>query len=176
MSLSAEQLAFLRDFALSEAPKALAALEIADSDNEQFYALPGAAFAAFHLGRFDDAKDYAERALALAVSFQDNWHYGNVKHKSPSILGLLALQKGDVPGAVEALHASGATPGSPQLNSFGPTMQLAIALLEAGERDAVLHYLEQCASFWKMGGSLLAIWRRKIVAGEMPNFVHQRYG
>jgi hypothetical protein len=40
-------------------------------------------------------------------------------------------------------------PGSPTLNSFGPDMSLAKDLLEAGERDSVLQFFDQCRAFWK---------------------------
>jgi hypothetical protein len=38
----------------------------------------------------------------------------------------------------------------------------------AGERDAVIRYLDQCSAFSEMGRTSLAIWRRKITAGDMP--------
>ena len=176
MVLTAEQANLLRENAVGTAHKALAELEAAKADDGRFYALPRAAFAAFNPGLFDDARRHAERALLLSDSFKDNWNFGNAVHHGHSVLGLLALQRRDRTAAIQALHASGAMRGSPQLDSFGPTMQLAIALLEVGERDAVLHYLEQCAVFWRLGSTSLAIWRRKIVAGEMPNFFHHRYG
>ena len=176
MTSTKEQLATQKAAVLSFAQKALAKLEVASSEEQQFYALPNAAFAAYHLERWDDGKTYAERALSLADSFTDNWNLGNAVHTAHTIAGLLALRQGDRAAAVDALHASGTTPGSPQLNSFGPTMQLAIALLEVGERHAVMSYLTQCSTFWKMGSASLAIWPRKIAAGEMPNFFNHRYG
>lgn len=68
------------------------------------------------------------------------------------------------------LRAAGETPGSPQLNSFGPNMTLAKDLLERGERDAVLAYFEACRVFWKMGGNSLDAWRQDVEAGRIPNF------
>ena len=176
MVLTTELKATFKAAALKDAHKSLAKLEAAASDEEQYYALPRGAFAAFNLGQFDDAKRCAEQALTLADNFKDNWNFGNAVHRANSVRGLLARQNDDRARALAALHASGATPGSPQLNSFGPTMQLAIALLEVGERDAVLRYLDQCGAFWRMGTASIAIWRRKIVAGQMPNFFSHRYG
>lgn len=176
MELTSELVNTLKTAALNEAQNSLEKLGVATSDEETFCALPRAAFAAFNLGQFDEAERLAEVTLTLAERFKNSWNFGNALHSAHSILGLLALKHDDRPGAIEALHASGATPGSPQLNSFGPTMQLAIALLEVGERDAVLRYLDQCSAFWKLGSSSLAIWRRKIMAGEMPNFFQHRYG
>ena len=176
MTLTEEQLGKQKEVVLNGAPKALAEIEAASSEEQQFYALPNAAFAAYHLECWDHAKTYAERALSLADSFTDNWNFGNAVFTAHTIAGLLALRQGDRATAIAALHASGTTPGSPQLNSFGPTMQLAIALLEVGERDAVMNYLTQCGTFWTMGSTSLAIWQRKIAAGEMPNFFSHRYG
>ncbi len=176
IAFTEEELVKQKEVVLSFAPKALADLEAARSEEDQFYALPGAAFAAYHLERWDDAKTYAERALLLADSFTGNWNFANAVYTAHTIAGLLALRHGDRATAVDALHASGTTPGSPQLNSFGPTMQLAIALLEVGELDAVMSYLTQCGTFWKLGSTSLAIWQRKIAAGEMPNFFSHRYG
>ena len=34
------------------------------------------------------------------------------------------------------------------LSSFGPNMQLARELHEAGEADAVVRYLARCSEFW----------------------------
>ena len=176
MVLTPELAATFKVAALKVAHKSLAELEADASAHEQFYALPGGVFAAFNLGQFDDAKRYAEQALNLADGFKDNWNFGNAVHSAHSVRGLLALKNDDRAGALASLHASDATPGSPQLYSFGPTMQLAIALLEVGECDAVLLYLDQCGIFWQMGATSLVIWRRKIVAGQMPNFFHHRYG
>ena len=61
---------------------------------------------------------------------------------------------------------AGKTPGSPQLDSFGPDRDLARALLERGERTAVLAYLAECARFWKGREALLEGWRAAIERGE----------
>ena len=65
------------------------------------------------------------------------------------------------------LRASGATPGSPQLNSFGPNMSLASDLLQQGETEAVLAYFELCRVFWTMGGSRLDAWTQDVLAGTL---------
>ena len=68
---------------------------------------------------------------------------------------------------------SGDTPGSPQLNSFGPSMRLARELLRSGESEAVLAYFAQCRRFWKMGQTWLNIWERKVARGAIPTFFMQ---
>ena len=165
-----EMEAGLRQMVLDRAPGELAQLAEAVDDREAFVHLPSAAAAAFHLERFADAKQFAERALALAPAFKDNWNYGNAIHLGHTVLGLLALNAQDHSSAVSELYESGKTPGSPQLGSFGPTMQLARALLRLGHVEPVLAYLNQCRAFWNMGGTWLDLWERKIREGHVPNF------
>jgi hypothetical protein len=69
---------------------------------------------------------------------------------------------------------AGKTPGSPQLNSFGPDRDLARALLERGERAAVLAYLADCARFWTGNEALLEGWRTAIEQGE-PTTLERSY-
>ena len=61
------------------------------------------------------------------------------------------------------------------MNSFGPNMTLAKELIEKGEKDAVLQYLDLCAKFWKSGkespdGGELEKWKAQVRKGELPNF------
>jgi hypothetical protein len=127
------------------------------------------------------------RELLDANRDQESWNYGNEIHAGNQILGLAALQDGDIEAAKEYLRAAGRTPGSPQLNSFGPTMTLAQALLGRGERDAVLDYLDDVEKFWvpvkSEGNYLLNFvrnhvndsnrkkleqWKEAIRTGEVP--------
>jgi tetratricopeptide (TPR) repeat protein len=162
--------ATLRQIVLDRAPAELEQLAVAVGDNEAFVHLPSAAAAAFHLGQFSNAKQFAERALVLAPAFEKNWNYGNAIHLGHTVIGLLALNEQDYTAAINELHASGQTPGSPQLNSFGPTMHLAKELLKLGHVEPALAYLHQCRVFWEMGGTWLDLWERKIRAGLVPNF------
>jgi tetratricopeptide (TPR) repeat protein len=155
---------------LSSAPACLAALADANNEAEVFAQLPQAATAAFHLGRFEDAKTHADRALSMAPAFQRAWNYGNALHLGHTVLGLLALRDDDHSAALRELNESGSTSGSPQLNTFGPTMHLAKALLKRGQVDPVLAYLKQCRLFWKMGTTWLDLWESMILGGRVPNF------
>ncbi len=65
---------------------------------------------------------------------------------------------------------AGDTPGSPQLDSFGPNMTLAKELLEKGDQQTVLQYLTLCGKFWKMDNGRLARWSETIRAGKIPDF------
>ncbi len=172
---SAEQELETLQIYLERAPAELEKLAAANGDAEAFVHLHSAAAAAFHLGRFGEAKAYATSCLSLAPLFRENWNYGNAIHIGHTVLGLIALNDGDEATAVTELVASGNTPGSPQLNSFGPTMQLAKALLRAGHVEPVLGYLTQCRVFWAMGNTWLNLWERKVREGLVPNFFHHSH-
>jgi len=73
------------------------------------------------------------------------------------MLGRVALVQGDIDTAESELLAAARVPGSPQLASFGPNMQLAFELLQAGRREAVLEYFRLCGDFWEMSRSQLRV-------------------
>ncbi len=145
------------------------------SQEDLFYDLPVATFAAMNLERYDEAGDLARAAIESAKTFDQNWNYGNGLHAGHTVLGLLALRDGNLSRALEELRASGNVPKSPQLGSFGPSMQLARELLLQGHSVEVIEFLDQCRSFWTHGGLWLDVWRRKINSGRVPNFFHHRY-
>lgn len=128
-------------------------------------------------------KSFAEAALANNKD-ADSWNYGNIIFEAHSLLGRLAVIEADVEEAKKQLLASGRTPGSPQLNSYGPKFILARQLLEKGERDTVLEFFDLVARFWANPGvrtevnaksvaeehlALLEEWRKQVQAGEIPN-------
>lgn len=160
---------------IERSEKALAELAAITTEEQAFYAIPSAATAAYYLGRFSEAEQLANKSIAIAAGFTDNWNHSNALHAGHTVLGLLALRNGDVSRAVRELHASGDIKGSPQLGSFGPTMQLARELLRRGEAKGVVAYLHQCRVFWKSGGLYLSIWEKKIMRGVVPNFLMNLY-
>ncbi|MDE2710873.1 MAG: RNA polymerase subunit sigma-24 [Acidobacteria bacterium] len=129
--------------------------------------LPELAMAAFVIGDTDKARTYAETMLA---DIPDDWNRGNRVHYGNLVLGRVALADGDLRGAAQYLLAAGRTPGSPQLNSFGPDMALARDLLERGETQTVLRYLALCLDFWEMGQASLKNWIALIEGGRTPDF------
>ena len=78
------------------------------------------------------------------------------------VLGRVALKRGDVETAKRELLLAGATPGSPQLDSFGPNMSLAKDLLEKKQADTVIEYFALCVKFWKLEDGNLIVRRRPI--------------
>jgi len=149
---------------------ALKTLNTASDEAHKFYALNDACKESFEVGKIEDARRYSEDLLALAPKFQSDWNYGNAIHDGNLVLGRIAVREGRIEDAKDYLLAAGKSPGSPQLNSFGPNMSLARDLLEKGERDSVLQYFELCRKFWEMGTDKLNEWSQEVKLGNIPHF------
>jgi hypothetical protein len=137
---------------------------------ERFYALGDIAKVAFEAGNLGKASAYAQELLQIAPQFPKDWNYGNAIYYGHFVLGRVALQEGNTKEAASQLVAAGATPGSPQLNSFGPNVTLAKDLLAQGQAQPVLEYLVECKSFWKLDYGKLDEWIGAIRAGGTPDF------
>jgi len=86
------------------------------------------------------------------------------------ILGRIALRMGAIDEAKKYLLDAGKTPGSPQLDSFGPNMALAKELLQNRENDVVLTYFYQCSKFWKLKRDRLDQWSALVEGSLIPDF------
>ncbi len=142
----------------------------ASREEEKFYALDDAAKESFEVGKIEDAGKYAKDLLTLAPKYRGDWNYGNAIQDGNLVLGRIALKEGRIDEAKQYLIGAGESPGSPQMNSFGPNMSLAKDLLEKGERDVVLQYFDLCRKFWKMGNDNLDQWAKDVKAGKIPDF------
>jgi TonB family protein len=138
--------------------------------SRRFYALGTIASTALAAGERSKAEATARELLAMAADFPKDWNYGNAIHDGHMTLGLIALDKNDIGAASRELLEAGRTPGSPQLDSFGPNMSLADALLKKGEKATVIEYLSACGTFWKMGQDRLKSWADTINEGSVPTF------
>ncbi|CAN5524050.1 hypothetical protein BH18VER1_BH18VER1_08710 [soil metagenome] len=150
--------------------RATAELSRVKTPEDRFYALNEVAKESFAAGNAEDARTYAEELLKLMPSFRPNWNYGNALHDANMVLGRIAARDNRIDDAKRYLLESGKTPGSPQLDSFGPNMSLAKDLLEKGERDSVLEYFGMCRRFWKMHGGRLNKWTVDVQHGRIPDF------
>jgi hypothetical protein len=132
--------------------------------------LPSMAAAALEAGELETAASYAQQMLAVGMgpSGPEDWNAGNLVHHGHITLGRLALLAGDTDRAAQHLLAAGSTPGSPQLDAFGPDFHLASQLLAHGRTDTVEDYLRRCQQFWKLGGDKLQRWITEIHAGHRP--------
>jgi hypothetical protein len=135
-----------------------------------------AARAAFELGAFEKARTYANKGLESVKALRPGMaaiiggpavFYGHI------VLGRLALAGGDAATARGELVLAGQSRGSPELNTFGPTMRLAYDLLsrqDAGEDDrkSVATFLDECSAFWP--NESLTSWRGAVLNGLVPEF------
>lgn len=122
---------------------------------------------AFAAGKFSEAEQFANETLEFADRKQD---YGEGFHYAHIVLGRIALMNGDVEKAKEHLLDAGRTTGSDFLNYVGPDMTLALELLNQGEREAVIEFIDSCKTFWISESSRLTDWKRTIEREGIPNF------
>jgi len=154
----------------SRLEKATNTVASAPSEAEKFYALDDAAKQSFVTGKIEDAHNYATELLTLAPKYRADWNYGNAIQDGNIVLGRIALQEGKTNEAKQYLLDAGKSPGSPQMDSFGPNMSLARDLLKAGDQETPLQYFELCRKFWTMDRGQLDDWRNEVRAGKVPDF------
>jgi hypothetical protein len=125
--------------------------------------------AAYAAGNLEKADRYAHEALE-AATHGVFWWTGDAIHQGNIVLGRLALRGGDVESAKRYLLLAAKTSGSSTLSTLGPNMGLAKELLDRGESETVLQYIEECGSFWTGSRGKLAEWTALIRAGIKPDF------
>ncbi len=145
-------------------------LDAAKTPEKRFYALNDAAKESFVVGKIEDAQKYASELMTLLSQFQGNWNYGNAVQDANLVLGRIAALDGRMDEAKKYLLEAGKSPGSPQMDTFGPNMSLAKDLLEKGERQVVLDYFELCRKFWQMHDGRLDKWSQQVKDGKIPDF------
>jgi hypothetical protein len=136
---------------------------VLSTEQDKVHLLSDLAKTAFEAGESAKAESYAKQAIASGDELSGIFD-GNI------VLGRLALQAGDTGKAKEYLLAAGHAPSSPPRATFGPNMLLAKELLDKGEREAVLQYLDLCGAFWDSGKDTLKEWKATIRAGGTPDF------
>jgi tetratricopeptide (TPR) repeat protein len=149
------------------------AYELTDDEEEKILLLDELAWKALEAGEFEQASDYATRLIAggeVCARGTHLWFPGNAHHWGYIVLGRVALHEGDSEAAKAHLVAAGQTKGSPQLNSYGPDVVLARALLEQGQFDTVMTYFKACADFWECGQQELARWVSALRQNRIPDF------
>jgi thiol-disulfide isomerase/thioredoxin len=124
------------------------ALPLAKLDQERMYQLGMLAEAEYDAGQIATAEKVAAQILTEPVPKTSVWGYWDAVHKAHTLLGRAAMRRGELTTAKARLLASARVESTPVLSSFGPGMKLAQELLNAGEKDAVIEYLELCRKFW----------------------------
>ncbi len=136
----------------------------------RFYELTKNIQRKFEADSLDEVQSDIKEIKQLLPNYTTNWNYGNAVHKMNIVEGRIALQNGNIKEAKKYLILAGKTTGSPQLNSFGPNMSLAKELLEKGEKEIVMEYLNLCGQFWESDSNKLKNWTEIIQKGGIPDF------
>jgi hypothetical protein len=134
----------------------------------RFYRMEDEITAAYKANDFGKVKELAKENLELASVYRCNWNYGNAVHDTNRMLGLVSLKSGEVDAAADYLLKAGKSTGSPQLDTFGPELDLANELLKRGKVDAVKTYLTDIKSFWEMNRGQIDAWLFEIEKGGKP--------
>jgi len=140
------------------------------AEAERFYELNDLAKQSFKQGKIEQARKYANELMAALPKYQGDWNYGNAVHDSHLVLGRIAVVEGDMDQAKKHLIAAGKTPGSPQLDSFGPNVSLAKDLIDKGEAATAIEYFSLCKNFWKLERGRLDQWSEAVKASKTPDF------
>ena len=90
--------------------------------------------------------------------------------RANTLLGRVALRTDDTESAKQYLLDSSKPDAARYVGVSGPTMVLAKELLDKGERDAVVQYLENCLALWPRGEDVLTFWINEIRSGRTPDF------
>jgi hypothetical protein len=156
-------------------------LELAATESIKLRLLGTVAKAALEAGLNDEAKSYADQALAMAaedrfknarpITFESAAE-GDAVFLGNLVLGRLALLDDNVEAAEKYLLLSGQiTNGQPTF--WGPNMTLARELLKRNRSKVVLQFLEEVKRFWRLdcaGPQTADKWAAIILAGKLPDY------
>ena len=139
-----------------------------NAELQRFYNISEEINQAVFINDLERIETLAIEYLQLSQKFHKNWNYGNAIHDANIALGIAELRKGNIKKSAKYLIAAGKSPGSPQLDSFGPELKLANVLLQNEQREAVKKYLSEVRKFWKMDKGLIEKWLISIESGKTP--------
>ncbi len=142
------------------------AYSIAKSHTSKLHCLYDLPELAYEAAQYDKAQCYATNLLEQFVN--DKSDQSDCKHIAHTVLGRLALRNNDIETAKNHLLESSDVKGSPVLCSFGPRFILATELLEKGEQEIVINYVQACALFWPHAKEKLSEWIQEIKTGSAP--------
>lgn len=135
---------------------------------KRFYALDDLIETSYVTNDLTAAGKLAREYLELAAEYRHNWNYGNAVHDANRFLGLICLKNGDIDAAEQHLVKAGKSTGSPQLDTFGPELDLANEILQRGRVEPVRQYLQDIKKFWRMDNGQVAKWLVSIEKGDKP--------
>ncbi len=162
---------YQRDAALALDPHAKVqyltkALEVADTQPRQMRILNDRMEAEFDAGDAAAAGHDAEQVLDMVTVNPAVGNFDQMIHAGETMLGRVALIEGHREEAKKHLMESARV----KLGG-APRMTLAQDLLDAGEHDAVVQYLEACRAFWKYDEGRIDHFEKLIRAQAKPDIL-----
>jgi tetratricopeptide (TPR) repeat protein len=127
--------------------------------------LPKFALAA---GDITKATEAADALLLMPMQAPDHWLQGEVLQSAHTTLGRIALVNGDIESAKGHLLQSVSGTSSPRTASYGPDRELAAELLQRGQTDVVLEWMNRCEQIWAGGRNQIDHWRKVMAQGVSP--------
>jgi hypothetical protein len=156
-----DEIAAIARAALSDYKRGFAAA-VADAEQPSELNFKDAAEVALLAGSLDEARHYADVALASVKG--TDWPGWMVTHDAHIVRGKIAFARGDIDGAAAELAAAGKVIAPRAEPSPYTDLELAQALLDKGRPNDVIGYL---AGF-DAGGGRIAAWRAEIERGGKP--------
>jgi tetratricopeptide (TPR) repeat protein len=137
------------------------AYRLTDEEYERIRRLQSLPSAAFEAGELDKAEAYARQLLDLeGASPEIRYFKSDAAHTAQSTLGRVALKRGNTDEAKRWLMLSAQSTNLTFVSNIDSSIKLAKDMLEQGERQAVLDYLQLCK---RLGpGDQAEEWRREI--------------
>jgi hypothetical protein len=123
-----------------------------------------------HLGRMLDRK-WADDLLMLARTVRDE-RQGSAIYFANMRLASLAIVEGDRRAAVKYMLTASRAPASEELaySRHVASWKVVRRLLDQGERESVIEFLERMANTSVVDRASLHEWAAAVRRGEMPNF------
>ena len=120
-------------------------------------------------------RSLAGELLAVAPYYSSNWNYGNAIFDGHMAYASCDVKEKKLESAFHHLTEAAKTPGSPQLNTFGPPyhdMSVLSDLLREGRKTEVVAFLNSLKRFWDLESSqeYFDFWAKEIEAGRVPKF------
>tara|TARA_B110001454_G_C12723312_1_gene436647 strand:+ start:63432 stop:64088 length:657 start_codon:yes stop_codon:yes gene_type:complete len=117
----------------------------------------------------------AGELLAVAPYYSSNWNYGNAIFDGHMAYASCEAKDKKFDSAIHHMTEAAKTPGSPQLNTFGPPyhdMSVLSDLLREGKKAEVVAFLNSLKRFWDLEFSqeYFDVWDKEIEAGRIPKF------
>jgi hypothetical protein len=131
--------------------------ELAANDGQKGHYLADLAYAEYLAA--DDSSAARDARTVLGIGKDDY-----AIHTAHTVLGSLAEAQGRMDDARQELLASARIKAQ-----IAPRMTLAQDLLDEGQRDAVVEYLDLCRAFWKNDAGFLNHFEPEIKAGKKPD-------